>query len=235
MIKTDVLIIGGGPAGSACAWYLRRHNVDCLILDRETFPRVKLCAGWIQPEVIRDLEIDVATYPHTLMTFKKLHIAIKGVKFRLPTRQHAIRRVEFDHWLLQRAGVPVQTHHVRTIERTDDSYVVKFDDIDNDNKASEFLGCQIYLLKTLINQNNSAEYPVNLNVFKGYTVFDENTGKLGVVAGYHDIPSNPLLIIEAEDNEILVPFHEENILEINAEEKEIICSLPEGFLDLNVS
>lgn len=124
MIKTEVLIVGGGPAGSACAWTLRRHNVDCLVLDRETFPRVKLCAGWIPPEVIRDLEIDVATYPHTLTTFKALYIAVRGVKFRLPTRQHAIRRVEFDHWLLQRSGAPVLTHHVRQIEQADGGYVV---------------------------------------------------------------------------------------------------------------
>ena len=124
MIKTNVLIIGGGPAGSTCAWYLRRHNVDCLVLDRETFPRVKLCAGWIPPSVIRDLEIDVAAYPHSLTAFKGLHIAIRGLKFRLPTRQYAIRRVEFDHWLLQRSGAPVQTHHVRHIERADGGYVV---------------------------------------------------------------------------------------------------------------
>mgnify|MGYP005622271267 CR=1 FL=1 len=124
MPRTDVLIIGGGPAGSACAWYLRRHNVDCLVLDREPFPRVKLCAGWTPPDVLADLDIRPEAYPHSLTTFASLHIAIRGVGFPLPTRQYAIRRIEFDHWLLQRSGGPVATHHARTIERVDDGYLV---------------------------------------------------------------------------------------------------------------
>jgi flavin-dependent dehydrogenase len=37
----DVAIVGGGPAGSACAWRLREAGVDVLILDREAFPRDK--------------------------------------------------------------------------------------------------------------------------------------------------------------------------------------------------
>ena len=124
MIKTEVLIIGGGPAGSACAWYLKRHNVDCLILDRETFPRVKLCAGWIPPDVLNDLDIRAVEYPHSLTTFASLHIAVRGIGFPFPTKQHAIRRVEFDHWLLHRSGAPVQTHHARNIEQADGGYVV---------------------------------------------------------------------------------------------------------------
>lgn len=124
MIKTEVLIVGGGPAGSTCAWYLRRHDVDCLVLDREPFPRVKLCAGWIPPEVLVDLDIRPAEYPHSLTAFAALHIAVRGIRFPLPTRQYAIRRVEFDHWLLQRSSAPVATHHVRTIERANGGYGV---------------------------------------------------------------------------------------------------------------
>ncbi|HQE93695.1 MAG TPA: NAD(P)/FAD-dependent oxidoreductase [Anaerolineae bacterium] len=124
MLQTEVLIVGGGPAGSACAWYLRRHHIDCLVLDREPFPRVKLCAGWIPPQVLHDLEIRPEEYPHSLTSFAAFRIAIRGIGFSLPTRQYAIRRVEFDHWLLQRSGVPVATHHVRTIERRNGAYVV---------------------------------------------------------------------------------------------------------------
>jgi flavin-dependent dehydrogenase len=124
MIKTDVLIIGGGPAGAACAWYLRRHNVDCLVLDRQPFPRVKLCAGWIPPDVLTDLDIRPGEYPHSFTTFAALSIAIRGIGFPFPTRQHAIRRIEFDHWLLQRSGAPVFIHHARTIERANGGYVV---------------------------------------------------------------------------------------------------------------
>lgn len=56
--NVDVIIVGGGPAGAACAWKLSQHQVDLLVLDKATFPRVKPCAGWITPLVLRDLKID---------------------------------------------------------------------------------------------------------------------------------------------------------------------------------
>jgi flavin-dependent dehydrogenase len=120
----DVLIIGGGPAGSSAAWRLRRAGVDVLVLDQESFPRLKLCAGWITPEVVRDLEIDTDAYPHRFLTFDRLQVHVKGL--RLPVRcvQHSIRRFEFDAWLLQRAEVPVMQHKVRDIEREGDGFIV---------------------------------------------------------------------------------------------------------------
>jgi len=121
---TDVIIVGGGPAGSSCAWKLGREGVDCLILDRETFPRTKLCAGWITPEVVTDLEIDPQRYPHSFLTFHKLRIHLRGFGLTLNTVEYSIRRYEFDHWLLQRSGAPVITHCVHDILREDGDYVI---------------------------------------------------------------------------------------------------------------
>src|SRR5256714_12048681 len=74
MRSCDVLIVGGGPAGSTAAWKLRRAGADVLVLDRERFPRLKLCAGWITPEVVRDLDMDLQAYPHRLLTFPRLRV-----------------------------------------------------------------------------------------------------------------------------------------------------------------
>jgi flavin-dependent dehydrogenase len=57
-IYADVIIVGGGPAGSTCAWKLLKQGVDCLLLDKQVFPRTKPCGGWLMPEVLEDLEID---------------------------------------------------------------------------------------------------------------------------------------------------------------------------------
>lgn len=124
MQTVDVLVIGGGPAGSTCAWKLRQSGVNVLILDRANFPRTKLCAGWITPEVVDDLEFDIDAYPHSFLSFDKLNFHFKHFSFSKKTTQHSIRRVEFDNYLLNRSGAPVHEHRVRKIERCDGTYVV---------------------------------------------------------------------------------------------------------------
>ena len=124
MRSADVIIVGGGPAGSTCAWSLMRQGVDCLVLDKECFPRTKLCAGWITPGVVEDLELDINDYPHRFLSFKKLlfHFPLAGL--RPPTLQHSIRRYEFDAWLLERSGAPLEQHEVRSVRQVGDEYII---------------------------------------------------------------------------------------------------------------
>jgi flavin-dependent dehydrogenase len=124
MTRHDVIVVGGGPAGAAAAWELTRKGVDCLVLDRESFPREKLCAGWITPDVLRDLEFEPRDYPYRFLTFDTLRISIRGLRFPFRSPQHSIRRYEFDRWLLERSGAPVRRHNVRRVERRDGTYVL---------------------------------------------------------------------------------------------------------------
>jgi len=124
MRSCEVLIVGGGPAGSSAAWRLRKGGADVLILDRERFPRLKLCAGWITPEVVRDLDMDIGAYPHRLLTFPRLRMHFGRLHVPLACVQHSIRRVEWDAWLLERSGAPVIEHNVRHIERVADGYLI---------------------------------------------------------------------------------------------------------------
>ena len=124
MQSWDVMIVGGGPAGSSAAWHLRRGGASVLVIDKEPFPRLKLCAGWITPEVVQDLAIDPHTYPHRFLTFDRLHAHVKGLHLRLNCVQHSIRRFEFDAWLLERSGAERVTHTVRNIRREAGGYVI---------------------------------------------------------------------------------------------------------------
>jgi menaquinone-9 beta-reductase len=144
MIHADVLIVGGGPAGSACARRLAQHRIECLVLDRCEFPRAKPCAGWITPAVVKELGLEPGEYPHGFTTLRTLTVCIGRFRLRVPNRQHAIRRVEFDHWLLRRSGVPVHQHTVRSIVRSGSGYVI------DGEFASQYLvgaggtGCPVY-------------------------------------------------------------------------------------------
>lgn len=52
----DVLIVGGGPAGSSTAVALARQGVDVMLVDRARFPRPKPCAEYLSPEASRILD-----------------------------------------------------------------------------------------------------------------------------------------------------------------------------------
>lgn len=155
MINSDVLIIGGGPSGSACAWRLKQNGVSCIVLDQHAFPRVKPCAGWVTPEVVKEINLTAENYPHSFTTFTIFDVEIRSLAFRLRTRQHAIRRVEFDDWLLQRANVPVRTHTVKNIAVTAGGY-----EVDGEYCAKYLVGaggtyCPVY--RTLFKPDNPKE------------------------------------------------------------------------------
>jgi len=118
------VIVGGGPAGSAAAQRLKAAGADVIVLDKEVFPRPKLCAGWITPEVVRDLDLEIGAYPHSFLSFRRLHWHVRGIKLPLPCVQHSIRRLEFDGWLLERSGAEVIQHAVREISRDGDAFVL---------------------------------------------------------------------------------------------------------------
>ncbi|MDP9065411.1 MAG: FAD-dependent monooxygenase [Pseudomonadota bacterium] len=124
MRTCDVIVVGGGPAGSAAAGRLQGAGANVVVLDRERFPRHKLCAGWITPQVMNDLAMEVAAYPHSFLSFRRLHWHLRGVRIPIPCVQHSIRRFEFDAWLLERSGAEVIHHGVRQIRRERGAYVI---------------------------------------------------------------------------------------------------------------
>lgn len=131
MESCDVLIVGGGPAGSTCARQLRRQGLDVIVMDKAIFPRDKVCAGWITPKVIDLLELDARDYAQG-----RVLQAITGFRTGLidgglldtpyaATVSHAIRRCEFDHYLLQRSAARLRLGQpLDSMERRGNRWVV---------------------------------------------------------------------------------------------------------------
>jgi geranylgeranyl reductase family protein len=51
----DVVIIGGGPSGSSCAYWLAQAGWDVVIVEKKVFPRVKTCGDGLTPRAVRQL------------------------------------------------------------------------------------------------------------------------------------------------------------------------------------
>jgi geranylgeranyl reductase family protein len=110
MDSCDILIVGAGPAGSSCAWKLRDSGLTTVILDKAIFPRDKVCGGWITPRVLQQLEIDSIEYARyrVLQPIRGFQIGLMDgpaieTDFGKPI-SYAVRRCEFDDYLLKRCG-----------------------------------------------------------------------------------------------------------------------------------
>ncbi|GAB4455034.1 MAG: NAD(P)/FAD-dependent oxidoreductase [Anaerolineales bacterium] len=108
----DVLIIGGGPSGLSTALHLQQIAPHLtrriLLLEKEHYPRLKLCAGGLTLDaevLLQRLGLDVNEVPHALAGEIRFDFEARGLSIRNPKR-HAlriIRRDEFDHWLAKQA------------------------------------------------------------------------------------------------------------------------------------
>lgn len=132
MQRRDVLVVGGGPAGSTLARALVRAGLAVTVLDKRDFPRDKTCAGWITPAVAHSLELDLADYARgrVLQPIRRFRIARLGE--RAVENDHGarpvsygIRRFEFDDYLLRRSGAALCAGvAVERIERRGSEWVV---------------------------------------------------------------------------------------------------------------
>lgn len=132
MRRVDALVVGGGPAGSTCAGALHRAGWNVVVMDRARFPRDKVCAGWVTPAVFASLDLDPSAYRAAGLTLEEITAFRTGVlgDALLETRydsviSYAIRRCEFDDFLLRRSGVPVlHGAPVRSIDRGAGTWIV---------------------------------------------------------------------------------------------------------------
>lgn len=122
----EVIIVGGGPAGSTAGFFLARAGCDVLLLDRATFPRDKPCSEYLSPQAARLLHemgtLDALEQgPCARLTGMRVHAPDGGVFTGTfaAVRTHrgfrdyglAVRRPLLDATLLEcarRAGVRVR-------------------------------------------------------------------------------------------------------------------------------
>ena len=140
MTECDVLVLGGGPAGSTCARRLVEHGLNVTVLDKRDFPRDKTCAGWITPQVAETCGLDLGTYAERhvcqpIYGFRTGMLRHREVetRYREPI-SYGIRRCEFDDYLLKASAARLRLGKaVGSIRRADGRWVV------NDELAAPML------------------------------------------------------------------------------------------------
>ena len=105
-----------------------------------------------------------------------------------------------------------------------------FEDFDSVEKVAEFINCRVFLTPGFRSEDKQAD----LTNLTGYKVFINDNELLGSIT---EIISNPgqflLNITSVNKKEILIPLHEDFIVNINDTEKFIVMDIPAGLIDLN--
>lgn len=110
----DLIVAGAGPAGSACAITAARSGARVLLLEKDRFPRHKVCGEFVSPESLRllDLLLQGEAF-QALPQIASARIFLEGKTLEVPVSSPArsIPRYELDSALLsaaREAGVTVR-------------------------------------------------------------------------------------------------------------------------------
>lgn len=111
--------------------------------------------------------------------------------------------------------------------RSDNAAILKLEDIDTAEQARRFTNTEVYLPKHQAIEREEIE---TWNFFEGFRVIDTVHGELGTVVHVDESTMNVLFYIDTPDGELLLPAHEEFILDVNREEKYLTVAVPDGLL-----
>ncbi|MCX6326211.1 MAG: ribosome maturation factor RimM [Bacteroidia bacterium] len=107
---------------------------------------------------------------------------------------------------------------------------LKFEGYDSIEKISEFTGCRVFLT-TSSHASNQTE---DIQSLKGYKVLIQGNIILGSITEVIPNPGQWMLnIISAKNKDVLIPFHEHFIVNIDKKKKIIVMNIPEGLTEIN--
>jgi len=101
----DVIVVGAGPGGTTVCRYCARAGLNTLLIDKDRFPRHKICGGCLSPKTVRLLGLDLAPVVEN---------TVSGVKFTYRGRDpfsiesegpigYMVMRDRFDQFLVREA------------------------------------------------------------------------------------------------------------------------------------
>ena len=136
-------------------------------------------------------------------------------------------RVDCDYLVLDVDGILVPFFIEEYRFRSDVVALVKFEDIDTQQRASELTGYDVYFPRALADEDEGG---LSLALLVGFNIVEANEGRtIGRIAAIDDTTAN--LLFELEDGR-LIPASDDLIDDIDQRGKSITMHLPEGLLDL---
>ncbi|XNY99542.1 geranylgeranyl reductase family protein [Micrococcus luteus] len=142
VVRADVVIAGGGPAGATAAWHLAQAGVHAVVLEKTAHPRDKVCGDGLTPQAVKELQL--LGVPHSgepgddggwqRIRGLRLRAGARGVDVPWPDTlswpDYALTRTrqDLDRLLVEHAGAAGadvrERHAVRTVLRDEGGRIV---------------------------------------------------------------------------------------------------------------
>ena len=128
----DVIIVGGGLAGLTSAIHLSKQNKQVLLVEKNEYPKHKVCGEYISNEVLPYLEfLDINPFNFGAVKIDRFELSTtKGnlISAKLPLGGFGISRYKLDFELSKKAiknGVTILKDIVLNVDFSNDSFLVQ--------------------------------------------------------------------------------------------------------------
>jgi 16S rRNA processing protein RimM len=125
--------------------------------------------------------------------------------------------------------IPFAISHISF--KKDHTAIVKLEEVSEEDSAKALAGCSIYLPLAFLPKLTGNKF--YFHEISGFTVIDENYGKVGTVQGVADQGSQAVMMIKhSSGKEVLMPVTDEIIKKIDRRQKNITVNTPEGLIEI---
>lgn len=131
MIQKSIVIVGGGLAGLIAAIHLKNNNYDVIVIEKNEFPKHKVCGEYISNEVLpylKSLDLDVESFhPKHIDKLTFSLVSGKSINADLPLGGFGISRYQLDQYLYKEAqhrGCKIVQETVLDIEFLDSKFKI---------------------------------------------------------------------------------------------------------------
>jgi 16S rRNA processing protein RimM len=105
---------------------------------------------------------------------------------------------------------------------------IKLEGVNNENDAKNIVRKSVYLPLANLPELTGKNFYDHEVV--GFEIIDQNFGVVGKIIQIIDLPVNPLIQVDANGKEVLIPFVNDLVQEVDRKNKKLIVKAPEGLL-----
>ena len=135
--------------------------------------------------------------------------------------------VDFLFIEINKKHIPFKLDSIKTFK--DKSYKIKFNEVNDDAYANQLISKSVF-----IKSNDYPDLKKETNIYSAIMNFSafNNEAKIGEIININENLPQPVFEINYKSKTVMVPIHEDLIIKIDKENKNIFLRIPDGLLDI---